>query len=125
MATRLGNPTVRINNDPIWIIPNSFEYDEGEGETTVETQASGTDIDIVTSDSAEDKMSTFKFDVTNTQDNIERLRGLKKNPGNNVVDVSEDGLTKVFTQASITNSYTVELKSTGKITVEWKSRPAI
>ena len=125
MPKRLGNPLVRINNEPFPIIANSCKFNEGDGETTVEIQMVGNEPETVESDSGEDKKSMFSFDVMNTEENIKKLRGLKKNTGANVVDMSEDGFKRVFRKASITNNPDVELSATGKISVEWESLPAI
>lgn len=125
MTSRIGNPVLRVNNEPFPIVPNSFKFTEGDGETTVETQTIGNDVEIVTSDSGEDKMTTFSFDVMNTEDNIKRLRGIKKNPGNNVFDYSEGSFSRVVQSASITNNYEIELSATGKATIECKGAPSI
>lgn len=123
--SRLANPLIVINNEPVAIVPNSFKFDEGEGETTIETQMIGNKAEIVTSDSGEDKMSSFSFEMTNTEENIKLLRGLKKNAGNNVVTASQGSFSRVFQGASIANNYEVEMSATGKASVEWKSLPAI
>ena len=125
MPKRLANPLVRINNEPFPIVSNSFKYTEGDGETTVEIQMVGSEPETVESDSGEDKKSMCSFDVMNTEENIKKLRGLKKNPGANVVDASEDGFKRVFRKLSITNNYDVELSATGKISVECESLPSI
>ena len=125
MPARIANPTLRINNEAKAIVANSFKFTEGDGETTVETQMVGKTPELVTSDSGEDKKSIFSFEMMNTASNIDYIRGIKKNPGNNVVDAAEAGFARVFQQASITNDPEKELSATGKISVEMCSLPAI
>lgn len=122
---RVGNPLVEINNQAVAIVPNSVKYTEGEGETITETQMVGNTPELVTSSSGEDKMSSFTIEFKNTEANIKLLRGIKKNPGKNVVAMSEGSFNRTFQQASLVNDYEAELSATGKLTTEWKSLPAI
>lgn len=126
MAKKLSKPTVKINNEPVPIVPNSFEYDEGEGETNVETESTGGGgVQIVTSDSAEDKFTSFKFDMHNTAENIKAARAWKQNPGGLSVSFSEGDLSRNVGQVSVTNNYTVPLSSDGKISLEFAGSSAI
>jgi len=131
MAFRISKPSVKVNNNPIAIIPNSAKFDEGEGETSVSAiSIGGGGVELVVSDDATDKVGMVSFEIPNTPANIDLARGWKKNPGDNVVEV--DGKTKdgkkfnrVFNQASVVNNYEVELGVEGKISLDWKSQPPI
>lgn len=126
MPSAISKPTVKVNNEVWPIKPNTAKYTEGEGETEVQTQsAGGGSIEIVTSDSAEDKMSMVSFEMLNTPENIKRARAAKKNPGGNVVELSEGSFSRVVAQASIVNDFEVELSSTGKLALDWRGAPSI
>jgi hypothetical protein len=122
----ISKPAVRVNNNPVGIVPNSCKFDEGEGETNIRTASTGGGgVSLIISDNAEDKIGTISFDLPNTIENIELARGWKKNPGANFVEVSGEvggeTFSRVFNAASITNNYEVELSSDGKLSLEWKS----
>jgi hypothetical protein len=123
----ISKPTIIVNNNPVAIIPNSFKFTEGEGETTVRTQSTGGGgVEIVISDNAEDKTSKFSVELMNTKKNIELARGWKKNPGVNVVESNgQGGFNRIFNASSITNDYEVELSTDGKLSLEWSSEQAL
>lgn len=126
MSFLISKPAVRVNNEAIAVKPNSVEFDEGEGETTVETASlGGADVDVIISDNAEDKLGNIKFAVPATVKNIEQGRGWKKNPGVNVVEVSgEDpegnSFSRIFRKQSISNNYMAGVKSGGDLQYDWK-----
>jgi hypothetical protein len=124
MAKRLSKPSVKINNGPIAIIPNSFKKTLGKGETIVETASLGGDAtEILISDSVEDKIGLASFDIPVTADNIKKVKGWKNNPGVNAIRSSEDSYRGVMTQASLTNDPEMTFSSEGNMTCEWKGRP--
>ncbi len=126
MTTILSRPTVIVNNVPVPIIPNTFKFDEGQGETNVSTQSlGGNKVDVVTSDNAEDKIGKCSFEMKATEDNVKNARGWKLNPGVNVIKVSEGGFQRVFQQMSIMNNYEVELSAEGKLSLEWEGAQPI
>ena len=126
MARKLSKPTIKINNEPVPIVPNSCTYTEGEGETMTETESvGGGKVQVVTSDSAEDKLSDVKFEMMPTEQNIAKARGWKKNPGGLVIALSEDGFSRSISQASLTNNYEVALSSDGKLSLEFSGASSI
>lgn len=126
----ISKPTVKVNNEAQGIVPNSCVYTEGEGETNVlSSSTGGGSVEVVISDSAEDKLSSVKFDLFATPQDLKNARGWKKLPGQNVVTVDGEvggkSFSRVFEAASISNDYEAGLQSEGKIPLEWKSAPAI
>lgn len=125
MSKVLSNPTVVANNNPIAIIPNTFAYTEGLGEQEVRVQsAGGGSLEQVLADDVTTKMSTFKFEMLNTAENIQTVRGWKRNLNQNTFSVSEDSFSRTFTNALIMNDYEVQLSSDGNIALEFKSSAA-
>ncbi len=128
MATAIATPTITINNVTVQIVPNTFVYDEGLGEQTVRTQsAGGGSVQVVFSDNAEMKYSTFKFSVYPTPENISELRALKVAGNANAVSATDNntGFTKHFLEAALTSKYDVPLGTDTVIETEWKSAQVI
>ena|SRR3990167_9522761 len=126
MAIALANPTVLINNLSVSIVPNSFTYTEGRGEQTVRVQsAGGGSVQSVLSNNVETNLSTVKFDVFPTAENIALILGWKDNGNENVIGATGAGLTRSFTNATLTNDYEVALGSDTKISLEFKTNAAV
>lgn len=122
----LSNPTVTINNTPVAIIPNSFKFNEGQGEQKFRTQsAGGGSVEQVLADDVEMKYGKFSFELLNTEDNIENAREWKLNLDQNAVTVSEGNFSRSFLQAAVVNDYDVELSADGNISLEWNSRQPV
>jgi hypothetical protein len=120
----ISKPAVRVNNNPIAVIPNSVKFTEGEGETTIRNQSAGGGAnELVISDNAEEKIGKVMFDMANTPENIKSARGWKKNPGVNFVEISGEAggepFSRVFNAATVTNDFEVELSTDGKLSLEW------
>lgn len=117
----ISKPSVIVNDNPVNILPNTFKFGEGLGETTVRTQsAGGGSVESVISDNAEDKLGKFSFEMANTPGNIALARGWKQNPGVNSVDSTGSGnFSRIFNNSSITNDYEVTLSTDGNIALEW------
>lgn len=121
----LVNPTVNVNNQAVFIIPNSCMYTEGKGEQTVSTQVSGSNVETVLSDNAETKMSKVSFELSNTPANIETARLWKSLENNNGIIIQDDsGFTRTFTNMTLTADYEVNLGTGGNIPIEMMGDPA-
>lgn len=131
MTTQLSNPTVLVNNEPIGIIPNSLEYDEGLGEQNMRAASFGGDeVEPVYSDNIETKFGSVSFAIPSTIQNINLARAWKVNRNVNVVQIvgtTPDGgtLTKTFTSAALLNNYKIGLGAETDIPIEFKSRSAV
>ena len=131
MAKQLVNPQIRVNNIPISILANSFQYTEGLGERKTKVQSTGgNNVQVVECEDIETKVSKFKFSMLPTIQNIETARQIKILGNNNVITASESDETgatfnRVFTQAQITNDYEIIIQAEGNIELEFQSAPAV
>lgn len=123
---RIANPSVLVNNMPIAIIPNSFDFTEGLGEQTVEPQSAGGNQTVsVYSEDVKSRLSTVKFALANTDANINMARSWKTNANNNVIIVNGESMSRTFTNASLTADYEVPLGADTNLELEWKSDSAV
>lgn len=123
---RLANPTILVNNNAIAIVPNSCTYTEGLGEQKVEPQsAGGNRVETVYSEDISSRMSTFKFEVANTEYHIELLREWKLNRNANAISATGNTFTRTFTNMALTSNYEVSLGADTNITVEFMGDPAV
>lgn len=121
MGKVLSNPTVVINNTPTPIIPNSFEFDEGQGEQKMRVEsAGGGALTQQLSDDVEMKIGGFKFEMLNTEDNIKNAREWKLLGNSNTVSVSEGKFSRTFVGSALTNNYKIGLSADGTIPLEWQ-----
>jgi len=121
-------PQVIIDNVGFLIVPNSFEYDEGLGEQSITTlSAGGGAFEAVIADNGETRFSSFKFSFKNTSELIESARALKVSniPNGHSVQWVNEGITRTFNNAILTNIYTVALAFDGAIDLEWMSASAV
>ena len=111
--TTLSVPAIRINNDLIAIVPNSFKYKSGDGDIKVRAGSTGGGgAKAVHSQDAETMFSTVVFRVFPTINNIEIMRIWKSGIAANTIDVLQEGETKDLTLAfknmSLTNDPDIE-----------------
>ena len=130
MGTLLTDPSIVINNEAIFIAPNTVAYMEGFGEDTVVNQSAGNGvIDQLESDDVSTQIGMIKFSVYSTVENINLARSLKDNRNQNAITLTAttpDGqtLTRNFAQMKLTSDYEVNLQSDGVIELEFKGRRA-
>lgn len=123
---RVSNPTVLVNNVPIAIIPNSMTFTEGLGEQNVEPQsAGGNQISTVYSEDVSTRLSTVKFSLANTEQNILQAREWKLNGNNNAIVITGTSFTRTFTNMASTSDYEIGLGSDTNIDLEFKGDPGI
>lgn len=131
MVQALANPSVRINNVTVSIVPNSFVPNLGLGEiNTRAASAGGNSVVPVHTVNAETKISTWTFEIFPTPDNIKSIAEWKNNVGRNAIsaieDLGEDGaLTLSLTSCSLINDPDLNLSSDGTISLEWKGAQAV
>jgi hypothetical protein len=126
MTTALANPSVLVNNLATPIVPNSFTFTEGRGEQTVRVQsAGGGSVQSVFSNNVETNLSTVKFSMFPTAENINAILAWKDNGSANVISATGAGLTRSFTNATLIGDYEVNLGSDTVIDLEFKTDAAI
>lgn len=121
----LSVPTIKVNNDVIGIVPNTFKYKSGDGEVKVRAaSAGGGKAAAVHTQDAETMFSTVNFSVYVTTDMIEKVRDWKASVGGNTVDVlqrgtgSEKDFGIAFKGMSVTNDPDINAAADGVIEVE-------
>ena len=131
MVQALSNPSVRINNDTIYIVPNTFSPTLGGGEINVRAaSAGGNSVEPVHTSNAETKISTWTFDIYSTPENIKSVRAWQDSIGTNVVSGIEtlaDGssVSLSLTTASLVNDPELGLSADGVISLEFKGAQTI
>jgi hypothetical protein len=121
----LSVPSIRVNNDIIAIVPNSFKYTPGDGETKVRAaSAGGGNVESVHSEDAEAMISKITFSVYPTELNIRKIREWKSNIGANTVEALQRGrnggkdFAIPFRNVSVTNDPEVAAAGDGTIEVQ-------
>lgn len=126
MVQTLSNPAVRVNDQTIAIVPNSFNPTLGGGEVSVRAASSGgNSIETVHSSNAETKISKWMFEVHPTADNVKAIQEWQQNIGSNTVAAIEtlaDGssLSLSLTTASLVNDPELNMSADGTISLEFQ-----
>jgi hypothetical protein len=130
MAQAFANPTIRVNDITLAIVPNTVVTMGGDGETNVRAaSAGGNSIETIHTSNAESKIGSCNFSVYPTPGIERSLRAWKDNIGGNVVSLIErfsDGTTssETFETASLINDPEKEKSSDGVIALEFKGNPS-
>ncbi len=121
----LSVPTIKLNNDVIEIMPNSFMYTPGDGEVTVRAASTGGgNTKAIHTQNAETMFSKQKFSLPNTGRNADLIRDAKASIGGNTIDAIQLGtgtakdFRLAFRNLSITNDPEVNASADGVIEVE-------
>ena len=122
----LSNPTVTINNNPIAIIPNSFKFKDGLGESQLRVEsAGGSSLSHQEAVDVSTMKGSVTFEMLNTPENIESARNWKLNGSKNVVAASQGDFSRTFPSSIVTNDPEVSLSNEGNIMLEWQTAPAV
>lgn len=122
----LLNPQVIINNVPVGVIPNSISYTEGLGEQIVRVfSAGGNNFQTAFGNNVESNMSTLKFSLIPTSDNVAIARVWKIRGNDNSITISDDNFTRTFRQAALLNNYEVNTSQDGNIDLEFTGLTAV
>ena len=126
----LSVPGVVINGDKMSIVPNSFKYKGGEGETNVRAASTGGGaVQSVHSVNAEDKISQVMFDMFLTGDTDKLIREWSNAIGANTIEAvqstNQGGITKTFTSMSLVNHVERDAGADGVVSLEFKGDPMI
>lgn len=127
MGTIISDPSFVVNNQPVFIMPNTGIFDEGFGEGEVKNQSAGNGVvDQLEADNVETQVGMCKFAIAPTVDNINQARLWKANGNQNSITVTAttpDGtLTRNFAQMKLTNNYEIALQTDGVLELEFKGR---
>jgi len=130
MSEQLSNLTLMINNVQVAYSANSLVFDEGEGEQTMRTAATGGGgTERIYSRDIESEFGMIKFDIPSTIENVKKKREWKVNKDQNVVSITgrtADGtISKTFTRAALLNRVEVNTGTDGHISIEFSSNPAV
>lgn len=94
---KLSVPSIRVNNNVIGIVPNTFSYKAGDGEVKVTAASTGGGNAVsVHGQDAETMFSTLKFSVYPTISNISLIRDWKAAVAGNTLDAMQKGSPKDF-----------------------------
>jgi len=126
MGSRIvSTANILVNNTAIPIVPNTFMFTEGFGDSTIRVASAGNGrTETVYSDNAENKKSKCSFELFPTALNIETTRAWQFNRNQNVIEVVDEDITRVFTNAAIITDPEKNLGADTTIALEWESDPA-
>lgn len=127
MAVRkIVDPQVVVNNEAVKIVPNSFSYTEGFGEQKSEIQSAGGGVvEKVDSQNVETALSSVKFSLFPTLENINLARSLKARTTGSAISITDDaGFSRKFLNATLNNDFEVNLGSDEQIDLEFMARAA-
>jgi hypothetical protein len=131
MPNIIATPSIVVNNQVINIVPNSCSFTEGYGEQSMRVQSAGGGVvSQVYSNNVEARLSSLKFKLYATADNIALALSWKQNLNNNAISLTGQTSTntyisRVFNNAAILNDYEVNAQTDGNLDIEFKSDQAI
>ena len=117
----LSVPTIKVNNDVVPIVPNSYKYTPGDGETKVRAASTGGGgAKAIHTQDAETMCSKVTFQVYPETKEIGLIRVWKQAVGTLTVQHSQtsDGIAESFQHMSVTNDPEVTASADGILTVE-------
>jgi hypothetical protein len=119
MGQGFSVPGILVNNEPIAIVPNSFKFKLGRGETVVRSASTGGGgTQTIHTQNAEDRVGMFTFEMYVTPDTIESVNTWKSRTAANVVQAVQASQTPLtLTEASMTNDPDFEATSEGKVEI--------
>ena len=129
MAIAIANPTVRVNDETISIVPNSLAVVTGGGEVNVRAASSGGGaVETVHTSDAESKISAVSFDIFNTLEMSRKIAAWQSAIGALTVQiigrVPNGSLTISMANVSLTNDPERNLTADGVTSLEFKGDPA-
>lgn len=125
----LSVPSILVNNQTWQIVPNSFMYDGGEGETNVRSASGGGgSSSSVHSEDAESKIGKCKFDAYLLSNLDSQVAILKENTGANTVQALQrsndgDSVTLSWANMSLVNNVEREASADGVVSLEFEGDP--
>lgn len=122
--SQLVDPVVSVNNETIYLVPNTFKFKGGFGESKVLPQSAGNgQVETVYSENIENKISEVQFELRVTPEAIEYIKSFKKNKKNNAITAQEDTTNLTFTNMALTNDPEATFSAEGKISMVFQGDP--
>ena len=120
----LSVPRVRLNNETLAVVPNTFKFTTGRGEYTHRRGSLGGNGTVaVVSKNAETFKSMASFEIYPTVENVSRIDTAKQNFAENTLIADENGKSYVFTNYTITNDPEINTGNDATISVEGEADP--
>lgn len=124
-AIKIVDPQVVVNDAAVKVVPNSVSYTEGFGEQKSEIQSAGGGVvEKVDSQNVETALSSVKFSMFPTLDNINLARSLKAGAPSVIKITDGSGFSRTFTCATLNNDYDVNVGSDEQIDLEFMTQAA-
>ena len=121
----LSVPAIKVNNDVIGLVPNTFKYTSGDGDVSVRSASTGGgNARSIHTQDAETMFSKVMFSVYVTTDMIEKVRDWKADIGGNTVEALQRGtgdnqdFSLAFKNMSVTNDPEINAAADGVIEIE-------
>ena len=129
MAIQLSDVTLEIGDETVGIIPNSLTYTEGLGEQKVRAVSiGGGSVEQVYANDLEGAISTVKFEMPTTIENVSLARLWKTSGNSNFVRMSGSAggsdFTKSIASAALTADYEVPIGTEANISIEMMGETA-
>lgn len=125
MTEAIFGPTLVVNNIPVAYEPNTLNFDEGKGERKQSPQVSGTDsVTMVYSQDISTKRGMVTFELRTTAEALELKNGWETNRDQNAITITQDGLSRSFLQAAVTDVIEITTGVDAMMTVKFESLPA-
>jgi hypothetical protein len=126
MATKsLSVPAIRVDNDVIGIVPNTFKFTYGAGETNVRAASTGGgNAQSVHSQNAETMFSKVMFSLYPTAENFIRIKNWKTGIANHTLEAMQrdagvrGDFAEAFKGLSMTNDPDIVAAADGVIEIE-------
>ena len=120
----LSVPQLVLNNQVLEVVPDTFSFSLGRGETTHRRASTGGQgTTAVISKNAETFKSMAKFELFPTDKTVGIIDTAKLNLANNTLVASENGKSYVFTNFVITNDPEFNTGSDATVSVEAEADP--
>lgn len=116
---------IQINDEDIFIKPNSLSFSDGFGEVTTRSVAAGNSLRNIAARNLETAQSMCKFTLLVEDDTPDKVREWKNNIGGNTINLSSANFTRSFTGMSISPEVEISIGSEGELELEFKGNPAI
>jgi hypothetical protein len=129
MAVAIANPTIRVNDETVSVVPNSVTVKLGGGETNVRaSSAGGNSIETVHTSNAESKIGAVNFDIFNTPEMVRKVSAWQASTGGNTIQVignlpNGTSISLSMQTVSLTNDPDLELSADGVTSLEFMGDP--
>ena len=127
---QLSDLAVIVNDEPVGVIPNSIEFDEGRGEQSLRPVSIGEGkTEQVYSNNLESNFGANKFAMPSTPENVALALKWKTNRDNNVVQflgsINGEVFSRTFQKCALTTNYKIAVGDAADIEVEFMGLPPI